>query len=483
MKPHQLSITQARALLQKGEITPLDIAEDIVRTVGQRDGDIGAYLDFYGDGLLEKSRQLTASGDYRNRPLGGIPVAVKDNICISGRRTTCGSRMLETYHSPYSATVIERLEAAGAIICGKTNCDEFAMGSSNENSAFGMVRNPWDTARVPGGSSGGSAAAVAAEMALGALGSDTGGSIRQPAGFCGVVGLKPTYGRVSRYGLVAFASSFDQIGPIARSVKDAALLLEAIAGEDPRDSTSLSAPTGDISSGLDSGLKGLTLGVPREFLRHEMGGEVRRNFDALVERLKDDGAKVVDISLPLAEHAVAAYYIIANAEASANLARFDGVKYGHRAEGAADLSELYNRSRGEGFGAEVKRRILLGTYVLSSGYYEAYYRKAQQVRALFVTGVQRAFESCDLILLPTSPAPAFELGEKANDPVQMYLSDVFTVPANLAGLPAISVPSGLTDNRLPLGVQLIAPDLGEASLLRGARGIEHAVGFEERAYG
>jgi len=483
MKPHQLSIAEARALLQKGDITPLDIAEDLVRTVDERDGDIGAYLEFYSDELLEKARTLTASGDYRDRPLGGIPVAVKDNICISGRRTTCGSRMLETYHSPYSATVIERLEAAGAIICGKTNCDEFAMGSSNENSAFGAVRNPWDSARVPGGSSGGSAAAVAAEMALGALGSDTGGSIRQPAGFCGVVGLKPTYGRVSRYGLVAFASSFDQIGPIARTVEDAALLLEAIAGEDPRDSTSLTDPASNLANGLDEGLEDLTLGVPREFLRDEMGGEVRESFDALVERLRDEGTDVVDITLPLAEHAVAAYYIIANAEASANLARFDGVKYGHRAEGAADLLRLYNRSRGEGFGAEVKRRILLGTYVLSSGYYDAYYRKAQQVRVLFVAGVQRAFESCDLILLPTSPAPAFELGEKANDPVQMYMSDVFTVPANLAGLPAVSVPSGLTGDRLPMGVQLVAPALGEAALLRGARGIERAVGFEERAYG
>jgi aspartyl-tRNA(Asn)/glutamyl-tRNA(Gln) amidotransferase subunit A len=482
MKPHQLSITEARTLLDRGDISPSDIADDIVSTVEAKDDDIGAYLQFYGDELVEKSRKLTASGGHRGRPLGGIPIAVKDNICIAGRRTTCGSRMLASYHSPYTATVIERLEAAGAIICGKTNCDEFAMGSSNENSAFGPVRNPWSSARVPGGSSGGSAACVAAGLALGALGSDTGGSIRQPAGFCGVVGLKPTYGRVSRYGLVAFASSFDQIGPITHSVEDAALLLEAIAGEDSRDATSLSAPAGGLSDGIDRGLADMTLGVPREFLREEMGGEVRENFDALVDRLMDNGTTVVDVTLPLAEHAVAAYYIIANAEASANLARYDGVKYGHRSGESGDLLELYTRSRGEGFGAEVKRRILLGTYVLSSGYYNAYYLKAQQVRSLFVAGVRRAFQSCDLILLPTSPTPAFELGEKSNDPVQMYMSDVFTVPANLAGLPAISVPSGLTNDRLPLGVQLIAPALGEAALLRGARGIERVVDFKERAY-
>jgi aspartyl-tRNA(Asn)/glutamyl-tRNA(Gln) amidotransferase subunit A len=482
MKPHQLSITRARALLEAGDISPSDIAEDIVRAVEHRDGDIGAYLEFYGEELLEKANKLTASGGHRTLPLGGIPLAVKDNICLSGRRTTCGSRMLQSYHSPYSATVIKKLEAEGAIICGKTNCDEFAMGSSNENSAFGPVRNPWDAARVPGGSSGGSAAAVAADLALGALGSDTGGSIRQPAGFCGAVGLKPTYGRVSRYGLVAFASSFDQVGPITKSVEDAALLMESIAGEDPCDATSLAAPVADLVAHIDDGLSGLTLGVPRQFLSDEMGDGVRENFDALVDRLRGDGTPVVDIELPHAEHAVAAYYIIANAEASANLARFDGVEYGHRAD-AADLLELYTRSRGEGFGAEVKRRILLGTYVLSAGYYDAYYRQAQRVRSLFVAGVRSAFESCDLILLPTSPGPAFALGEKLDDPVQMYLSDVFTVPANLAGIPAVSVPSGLTRDRLPLGVQLMAPALREATLLRGARGIERAVEFTERAYG
>jgi aspartyl-tRNA(Asn)/glutamyl-tRNA(Gln) amidotransferase subunit A len=482
MEPRRLTISRARKLLERGEITPIDIAEDIVRAVDDRGGEVGAYLDFYRDDLLERANQMTASGGWRNRPLGGIPIAIKDNICVAGRRTSCGSRMLEKWVSPYSATVIEKLEAAGAIICGKTNCDEFAMGSSNENSAFGTVRNPWDTSCVPGGSSGGSAAAVSAELALGALGSDTGGSIRQPAGFCGVVGLKPTYGRVSRYGLVAFASSLDQVGTMSKSVKDAALLLETIGGMDPRDSTSVRAPEIDPSEDLDSGLEGLVLGVPREFLDGEMTKEVRSNFDAFVIRLVAAGITVRDVELPHAEHAVAAYYVIANAEASANLARFDGVKYGHRAGAAGDLREMYSLSRGEGLGAEVKRRILLGTYVLSAGYYDEYYLQAQRVRALFVRGIRRAFEECDLIMTPTSPAPAFALGEKTGDPVTMYASDVFTVPANLAGLPAISLPCGLAAGRLPLGLQLMAPALNEALLLRGARAIERLVDFKERAY-
>jgi len=483
MEPRRLSITEARALLVSGDLSPTDIARDIVRAVEDRDGDVGAYLDFYRDSFLDRARAATASGGWRDQPLGGIPIAIKDNICVAGRRTTCGSRMLENWRSPYSATVVKKLEAAGAIICGKTSCDEFAMGSSNENSAFGPVRNPWDKARVPGGSSGGSAAAVAAGMALGALGSDTGGSIRQPAAFCGVVGLKPTYGRVSRYGLVAFASSFDQVGPVTKSVEDAALLLDAIAGRDPRDSTSVSAPPGDVSGELDGGLEDLVLGVPREFLDGEMSREVRSNFDALVVRLVAAGVRVRDVEMPHASHAVAAYYVIANAEASANLARFDGVRYGHRAAASDDLLEMYTKSRGEGFGAEVKRRILLGTYVLSAGYYDEYYLQAQKVRSLFVRGIRRAFEECDLIMMPTSPAPAFALGEKTGDPIAMYSSDVFTVPANLAGLPAISLPCGLNAERLPLGIQLMAPALDEALLLRGARAIERLVSFGERAYG
>jgi aspartyl-tRNA(Asn)/glutamyl-tRNA(Gln) amidotransferase subunit A len=479
MDLHQLTISEARRLLQKGEVTPLDVAEDLVRAVESRDPSIAAYLEFYGDELLEEARSMT---DWRDRPLGGIPIAVKDNICIEGRRTTSGSRILEHYDSLFTATAVTRLCDAGALIAGKTNCDEFAMGSSNEHSAFGSVANPWDASRVPGGSSGGSAAAVAAGMAFGALGSDTGGSIRQPAGFCGVVGVKPTYGRVSRYGLVAFASSFDQIGPLARSVEDAALLLGTLSGKDARDSTSLSRPVPDFTNGLDRGLEGLTLGVPGGLLREGLDEEVKANFDGVIRQLEDTGVSVSDVDLPHADYAVAAYYIIANAEASANLARFDGVEYGYRAADSGDLRRMYTNTRGEGFGEEVKRRILLGTYVLSAGYYDAYYLKAQQVRSLIIQDFHKAFESCDLLLLPTSPTPAFALGERIDDPVVMYMSDVFTVPANLAGLPAISVPSGLTRGRLPLGVQLIGPELGEESLLRGARGIEQLVNFEERAF-
>ena len=482
MDLHKLSISQVRRLLGKGDVSPKDIVEDLVRAVESRNPAVGAYIDFYQSDLVKSAESATDTGDFRDQPLGGIPIAVKDNICIRGKTVTCGSRILRGYRSPYTATAVESLTAAGALIAGKTNLDEFAMGSSNENSAFGPVKNPWDFSRVPGGSSGGSAAAVAAEMAFGALGSDTGGSIRQPAAFCGVVGLKPTYGRVSRYGLVAFASSFDQIGPIARTVEDAALLLSAISGEDRRDATSMPADVSDFSFGLERGLEGLTVGVPRDFLRAELDEEIRDNFEDVVRLMKGDGVPVRDVKLPHADYAVAAYYIIANAEASANLARYDGVEYGHRSRRSDNLYRMYTNTRGEGLGEEVKRRILLGTYVLSAGYYDAYYLKAQKVRSLVFQDFRAAFERCDLILLPTSPTPAFELGEKTGDPVSMYMSDVFTVPANLAGLPAISVPSGLGRGRLPLGVQLIGPAMAEKTLLRGARGVERLVEFEERAF-
>jgi aspartyl-tRNA(Asn)/glutamyl-tRNA(Gln) amidotransferase subunit A len=478
-----LRITEARALLRKGEVTPEDIARRVIAVIESRDPEIRAYLDVYADELLRKARELTRSGAYRDLPLGGIPVAVKDNICISEKRVTCGSRILEHYQSPYTATAVQKLERAGALVVGKTNCDEFAMGSSNENSAFGPVKNPWDLSRVPGGSSGGSAAAVAAGMAYAALGSDTGGSIRQPASLCGVVGVKPTYGRVSRYGLVAFASSFDQIGPIARSVEDAAVILNAICGEDPKDATSLSAPVPDFTEGLERGLEGVTVGVPTKFLSDEVGEAVRENFDRVLAELPAAGARVREVELPHAEYAVAVYYIVANAEASANLARYDGVRYGHRTSEAADLYDMYTHTRGEGFGREVKRRILLGTYVLSAGYYDAHYMQAQKVRSLIVGDFEKAFCECDLIALPTAPTPAFKLGEKSDDPIMMYLCDVFTVPVNLAGLPAISVPSGLSPERLPIGIQLIAPALAEEMLLRGARAIERIVGFDERRIG
>jgi aspartyl-tRNA(Asn)/glutamyl-tRNA(Gln) amidotransferase subunit A len=479
---HKLSITEARALLRRGEVTPLDISQDLIDTIESRDGEIGAYLDVYQEEILDRARSLTGSLRYRDLPLGGIPLAIKDNICMTGKRTTCGSKILENYKSPFGATAVNKLEEAGALFVGKTNCDEFGMGSSNENSAYGPVKNPWDQKRVSGGSSGGSAAAVAADMALGALGSDTGGSIRQPASLCGVVGLKPTYGRVSRYGLVAFASSLDQIGPITRSVADAALVLNVICGKDPLDSTSSSVGVPDFTASLERGLEGVTVGIPRGFLHKEMGRDVKINFEEVASKLESEGVKVCDVEIPNADYAAATQHIIADAEASANLARYDGVKYGHRSEKSHDLYNMYTNTRDEGFGAEVKRRILLGTYVLSAGYYDAYYLKAQKVRSLIIQDFRSAFELCDLIMLPTAPTPAFKLGEKMTDPIMMYLCDVFTIPVNLAGLPAISIPSGLSSDRLPFGVQLIGRAFEEDTLLRGARGIERIVEFKERAF-
>jgi aspartyl-tRNA(Asn)/glutamyl-tRNA(Gln) amidotransferase subunit A len=411
--------------------------------------------------------------------LAGVPMALKDNICVKGARTTASSRILDTYVPPYDATVVERLEAADAIIVAKTNCDEFAMGSSNENSAFGPVRNPRSSAHAPGGSSGGSAVAVAAGCVPLALGSDTGGSIRQPASFCGILGLKPTYGRVSRYGLMAFASSLDQIGPFAHTAEDAALVLAAMAGRDAHDATSSPEPVVDWTAGIDGGVRGLRVGVPRRFLEQGLDGEVARAFAATLGTLTELGAALVDIDLPHASHGVAAYYLVCTAEASSNLARYDGVKYGYRSPAASQgLKSMYTHSRSEGFGAEVKRRIMLGTYVLSAGYYDAYYLKAQQVRTLLRRDYERAFESVDVVATPTCPTPPFRLGEKVDDPVQMYLADVFTVSANLAGLPAVSVPGGMTTDdaspSLPIGFQLTGRAFDEATLLRAARALEGA---------
>jgi aspartyl-tRNA(Asn)/glutamyl-tRNA(Gln) amidotransferase subunit A len=406
-------------------------------------------------------------------PLAGVPVALKDNLCVKGVRTTASSKILDTFHPPYSATVVDRLESAGAVIVGKTNCDEFAMGSSNENSAYGPVRNPWATDRTPGGSSGGSAAAVAAQCVPLALGSDTGGSIRQPASFCGVVGLKPTYGRVSRYGLLAFASSLDQIGPFTRSVSDAALALSALSGRDPMDSTSSPEAAPDFTAALTGDIRGIRVGVPRAFVSAGVDETVRRAFDAALEVLRDAGATLVDVELPHARYAIPVYYLICTAEASSNLARYDGVKYGHRAATTRDdtLATMYSRTRDEGFGAEVKRRIMLGTYVLSAGYYDAFYLKALQVRTLLRRDYARALEQADVIVMPTSPTPPFRLGEKTDDPLQMYLADIFTVSVNLAGLPGISIPCGFAD-RLPLGVQVIGRMFDEATMLRVADAYE-----------
>jgi aspartyl-tRNA(Asn)/glutamyl-tRNA(Gln) amidotransferase subunit A len=405
-------------------------------------------------------------------PLAGLSVGIKDNICTREGHTSCGSWMLGGYESPYDATVVERLLAAGAVIAGKTNMDEFGMGSSTEHSAFGPTLNPHDPTRVPGGSSGGSAAAVAAGLCDAALGSDTGGSVRQPAAFCGVVGLRPTWGRVSRYGLVAFASSFDQVGPLCRTARDCARVLSVIAGADPRDATSSHEPVVDYSHDLHRGFDGLTIGVPWDFLEGGIDDAVRQNFDGLVTGLKGAGVRVRPVELAHAPAGLSAYYLIANAEASANLARFDGVRYGLRVTGAATFQEMVEQSRSQGFGAEVKRRILLGTFALSAGYHEDWYQRARRVRALVADDYRRAFADCDLVLTPTTPTAAFMLGEKVDDPLAMYLSDILTIPASLAGLPAVSVPSGTTAGGLPLGVHLVGRAFDEATVLRGAAGIE-----------
>jgi len=437
-----------------------------------------AFVHLRAEAALAEARASDARhrrGEARSA-LDGIPVAIKDNMVLEGEPTGCASRILEGYVSPFTATAVEKLRAAGAVVIGSTNMDEFAMGSSTEHSSHGPARNPWDASRTPGGSSGGSAAAVAAGIVPAALGSDTGGSIRQPAAFCGVVGIKPTYGRVSRWGLVAFASSLDQIGVLARSASDAALVLEAIAGHDPRDSTSIPQPAPRLGERLDGDVSGLVIGLPREYFVEEgVDPGVLARVREAVTRLERAGAKTREVSLPHTRFAIATYYLIATAEASSNLARFDGVRYGRRAAGARDLAEMYRRTRSEGFGAEVKRRILLGTYVLSAGYYDAYYRKAQQVRTLLRRDFDAAFAACDLIATPTSPETAFRVGARTADPLRMYLSDVYTVSANLAGLPGLSLPCGLAEG-LPVGLQLLAPPLEEALLLRAADAFERLAG-------
>ena len=466
------TISALRKRLQAGEITAVDIIDDLESAISSRDAGIGAYLSRD----LAGARAAAAAADL-SRPLGGIPIALKDNINVLGQPCTCGSKLLASgYTAPYDATVSARLRAAGAVLFGRANLDEFAMGSATENSALQATRNPHDLSRIPGGSSGGSAAAVAADLAIAALGSDTGGSIRQPASHCGVVGLKPSYGRVSRYGLVAFASSLDQIGPLAKSVDDAALLLQAIAGPDGRDSTCLNVPVPDYSAELDKSVSGMRLGIPREYFGEGIDHAVRARVEAAVKRLEAAGAELVDISLPHTEHAVATYYIIAPAEASSNLSRFDGIRYGKRAANPEDLLDLYRRSREEGFGPEVKRRIILGTYVLSSGYYDAYYTRAQKVRTLIRRDFETAFEHVDAILTPVAPAPARKIGEYADDPLHEYLSDIFTLGPNLAGICAISVPCGTVASgegtELPVGLQILAPHLAEATLLRVAKAAE-----------
>jgi aspartyl-tRNA(Asn)/glutamyl-tRNA(Gln) amidotransferase subunit A len=467
-----MTITRLRQQLLAGEATPAGLLQELAAAISARDGVTGAYLSHD----LESALAEAVTADL-TKPLGGIPIAIKDNMNVLDQPCTCGSRFLaENYRAPYDATVIRKLREAGAIPFGRMNMDEFAMGSATENSALQTTRNPHNPDRIPGGSSGGSAAAVADGTAIAALGSDTGGSIRQPASHCGVVGLKPSYGRVSRYGLVAFASSLDQIGPLARSVEDAALILQAIAGHDPRDTTSLDAAVPDYLAGIHDGVKGLRLGIPKEYFGEGIDPAVRRQVEQSIQLLAEQGAEIVDISLPHTPYAVATYYVIAPAEASSNLSRFDGIRYGHRSAKAADISDIYQKSREEGFGPEVKRRIILGTYVLSSGYYDAYYGRAQKVRTLIRRDFENAFREVDAVLSPVSPAPARRIGEYRDDPLHEYLSDIFTLAANLAGIPGISVPAGVAadgpDRGLPVGLQILAPHLGEARLLRIARAAE-----------
>jgi aspartyl-tRNA(Asn)/glutamyl-tRNA(Gln) amidotransferase subunit A len=463
---------EVRDAIASGRLSAVEACRASLERISQANPSLNAFLTVVAERALDKARQIDETK--HRGVLAGVPIALKDNISTRGVRTTAASRMLQNYVPPYDATVVQRLDAAGAVVIGKTNCDEFAMGSSTENSAFGPSRNPWDPERIPGGSSGGSAAAVAAGMAPIALGSDTGGSIRQPASLCGIVGLKPTYGRVSRYGLIAFASSLDCIGPLARTAYDAALALSALAGADPHDSTASQEPVHDYTAALTGDIRGLRLGVPRTMLDQGVDERVRDCFYTALEILRARGAQIVDIELPYAKYAISTYYFIATAEASSNLARFDGVRFGYRAplDHATDLKTMYARTRRDGFGAEVKRRIMLGTYVLSAGYYDAYYLKAQQVRTLVRRDYDQAFEKVDAVVMPTSPTPAFKIGERVEDPLQLYLVDVFTVSANLAGLPALSVPCGLTPNRLPIGLQLTGRPFDEATLLRAGDAFE-----------
>jgi aspartyl-tRNA(Asn)/glutamyl-tRNA(Gln) amidotransferase subunit A len=473
-KPRPLAVL--REEIAQGSMKAADCASAYYERIERKNPQLNAFLTLTKERALAQAARmdaLAAKGDPLP-PLAGVPVAIKDVLVMKGAPSTAGSKILQGYRPPYDATVVTRLEAAGAVLLGKTNCDEFAMGSSNENSAYGPVRNPADTERVPGGSSGGSAAAVAANLAVAALGTDTGGSIRQPASFCGVVGVMPTYGRVSRYGLIAFASSLDRIGPFAGNVRDAATVLGAIAGHDPCDATSLRAPVEDYAAASDLSAAGLRIGVPAEYFAEGLDGDVRAAIERGIATLKEAGCAIKPVHLPHTKYAVPAYYLIATAEASANLARFDGVRYGYRSPQSDTLAAMYSHTRDEGFGAEVKRRILLGTYALSAGYYDAYYRKAQQVRRILAEEFLRAFTEVDAIVTPTSPVPAFRLGEKTGDPLSMYLADIYTVTASLAGICGVSVPCGVTRAGLPVGMQVLATHLGESTAFRVARAVEAA---------
>jgi len=472
-----LNIADLQSLLRRREVSPREVLDALRARIEDVDGEVDAYLSTNFEAATKEAEKANV-----DLPLGGVPIAIKDIISVAGEPCTCASKILRGYRALYDATVIRKLRAAGAIPFGKTNMDEFAMGSSTENSGVKLTRNPWDLSRVPGGSSGGSAAAVAADAAFGALGTDTGGSIRQPAALSGIVGFKPSYGRVSRFGLVAFASSLDQAGPLTKTVRDAALIMNAIAGHDPQDSTCLNEPVPDYTAALARDLRGVRLGLPKEYMIEGIEPQVKSAIDAAIAQLETLGAEIVDVSLPQTDYAIAVYYILATAEASANLARFDGVRYGHRAENPKDLLDHYGRTREEGFGPEVKRRIILGTYVLSSGYYDAYYLRAQKVRELIRQDFAKAFEKVDVLISPTSPVPAFKLGERMDDPLQMYLADIFTSPANLAGICGISVPCGFAEtdgHRLPVGLQLLGKAFDEGRILQIAHAYEQSTDWHK----
>ncbi len=476
---HDKSIAELSAGLRAGEFSSEELARHYLERIERLDPGLNSFVSVIAEQALARARmadQRIRSGDAG--PLTGIPIAHKDIFCTEGVRTSCGSRMLDNFIAPYNATLVERLAAAGVVVLGKTNMDEFAMGSSNETSWYGPVKNPWDTERVPGGSSGGSAAAVAARLTVAATGTDTGGSIRQPAALCGITGLKPTYGRVSRFGMIAFASSLDQGGPMTRSAEDAALMLQAMAGFDPRDSTSVDRPVPDFAADLEADLTGLKVGLPKEYFGEGLDADVARSVEQAIDQYRRLGVEFKEISLPNTHMAVPTYYVVAPAECSSNLARYDGVRFGYRCAAPKDLNDLYERSRSEGFGAEVKRRIMIGTYVLSAGYYDAYYLKAQKLRHLIADDFTRAFEEVDLIMGPTSPTTAFRLGERSNDPVTMYLSDIYTISANLAGLPGISIPVA-TAAGMPVGLQIIGNYFGEGRLLGVAHRLQQVTDWHK----
>ena len=481
MELYKLTIHELKEKLKKREIGARELTLEFLKRIEHVEGDVHSFLTLTEDDAIrqaEEAEKRIINGD--NLPLLGIPLAIKDLICIKGVRNTCGSKILSNYIPPYDSTVIKKLRESGAVFLGKLNMDEFAMGSSTETSHFGVTRNPWDLKTIPGGSSGGSAAAVAADECAGSLGSDTGGSIRQPAAMCGVVGLKPTYGRVSRFGLVAFASSLDQIGPITKDVTDTAILMNIISGRDPLDSTSADVLVPNFTKSLINNVKGLKIGIPKEYFVEGMDGEVEKSVRGAVELFKKLGAEIKEISLPHADYAISTYYVIAPAEASSNLARYDGVKYGYRTNDTGNLLGMYKKTRQDGFGAEVKRRIMLGTYALSSGYYDAYYLKAQKVRTLIKRDFDEAFKICDVLLTPTAPTPAFKIGEKFDNPIQMYLSDIFTISINLAGVPAISIPCGFSNKGLPIGLQLIGKHFNEETLIKAAYTFEQNTDYHTK---